>query len=118
MLRREDQIMQAVSWYRAAYQKTWSSNHAKRAHATYDATAIAHYHELILTDARRWENYFKIENIKPFELSYEAMVSDTQNILLKMGKYLELDAPLQADPKNLNLKFSEMPAIENGQSVL
>lgn len=94
MLRREDSVMQAVSWYRAAYQKTWSSSHIKRAEAFYDAQAIAHYHQLIANDARRWTHYFEVEGITPFHVSYEALLADPQLCLNRMVQYLGLGESL------------------------
>jgi LPS sulfotransferase NodH len=94
MLRREDSVMQAISWYRAAYQKTWSSSHIKRAEALYDVKAIAHYHQLITNDARRWAHYFEVTGINPLHLSYEALLEDPSFCLEQITQHLGLDDPL------------------------
>jgi len=99
MLRREDSVMQAVSWYRAAYQKTWSSAHMKRAEAAYDVKAISHYYQLIANDARRWTNYFSVEGIIPLHLTYEDLLVDPYACLNKISRYLEIGSSLQVDPK-------------------
>jgi LPS sulfotransferase NodH len=82
--------MQAVSWYRAAYQKTWSSSHIKRAEAIYDKEAISHYHHLIANDARRWMHYFTVEGITPFYVTYEYLLEDPQLCISNMMQYLGL----------------------------
>lgn len=105
MLSREDVIMQAVSWYRAAYQKTWSSSHVKRADAEYDANGIAHYHRLISHDAKRWAHYFDRESIQPFCLSYENLVEDTERCLANISDYLQLGMPLEIDPQKSHFKL-------------
>jgi LPS sulfotransferase NodH len=101
MLRREDSVMQAISWYRAASQKTWSSSHVKRAEAVYDAKAITHYYQLIANDARRWAHYFAVEGISPLHLTYETLLADPQLCLDQIVQYLGL---------------AESLAVEAGQS--
>lgn len=105
MLRREDTVMQAISWYRAAYQKTWSSSHVKRAEAAYDGEAITHYYQLIAHDARRWAHYFEIEGIKPFSVSYEMLVEDPQACLNQMAQYLALEISLPIDASQSAFKI-------------
>lgn len=105
MLSREDSVMQAVSWYRAAYQKTWSSSHIKRAEAHYDVDAIAHYHQLISQDARRWGRYFSIEGIAPLDLTYETLVADPRVSLARIAEYLELGVALEVDPGKSSFKI-------------
>jgi trehalose 2-sulfotransferase len=99
MLRREDAVMQAVSWYRAAYQKTWSVSHEKRAHAVYNREAIGHYYELIADDARRWSHYFSVEGITPFYITYENLLADSPGCLNHLMQHLGLGENFTVDAR-------------------
>jgi len=104
-LEREDKIMQAISWYRAAAQKTWSSAHHKRRDAPYNHEQIAHYHDLIAHSTRQWEHFFATEQIQPLRLTYEQLMADPTNQLSAIAHHLELDTPLRVNADKTRFKI-------------
>lgn len=99
LLSREDTLMQAISWYRAAHQRTWSSSHIQRAEANYDRERIEHYLHLIELDHQRWDHFFKTESLVPLRMTYESLQKDPASNLKKIQLLLQLNQSLEVDEK-------------------
>lgn len=75
-LSREDQLARAISEVRAAQTGQWRSTTPPKNEPNYDAMAILKAIKRQAEDEARVRLYFALNQIKPFELSYEALASD------------------------------------------
>lgn len=78
---REDQLAQAVSWYRARATNRWTSSQSERTIARYDGEEIRRRFLMVCERNRLWREWFDDRGIIPLEISYEQVLADQTTAL-------------------------------------
>lgn len=93
-LRRRDQTRQAISLYRATQSKVWAWRRDEplptdRVH--FNEKGIVEAAEAIKRANEYWENWFTQTQISPLELWYEDILSDAQDVVKSVCRWVGVD---------------------------
>jgi trehalose 2-sulfotransferase len=92
-LRRDDDVAQAVSFWKAVASGHWHSWDVSAGEAQYDEEAIAHLLAEIRVHNESWRAWFDANGVTPLDVRYEAVVADPDAEARRVLDFLGVDAP-------------------------
>jgi LPS sulfotransferase NodH len=99
-LRREDEVAQAVSFWRAVESGRWHAWDGPGGRAHFDRGAIAHLLAEIREQNGSWAAWFAAHGVAPLELWYERLADDPDGEARRVLELLGVDGPeLQLVPR-------------------
>jgi LPS sulfotransferase NodH len=101
---RENELAQAVSMVIAAQSRQWTSDQASVGKLTYDAALIRRGLKIIRTVKKQWKDYFQAQNIVPYEVSYERLLSHTQEEFDRIIEFIGGENSMDVNLNNLRIK--------------
>ena len=90
-LKRQDKILQAISWCRAEASNEWATagvDNSGRRDYSYDFFHILSRAMLIYTNELSWEAYFREQKLHPFVITYEDFFGNLDGQLPALIEYL------------------------------
>lgn len=119
-IRRQNIIAQAVSLSVALQSKAWTSEHQVKGEVSFDAEQIHSCRNIIVRSEEKFEETFRKYGIKPFRISYEALVDDTELHMKKIFEGLtgnnftnkDFDVPVQKQSSSKSEEFCERYILE------
>lgn len=89
-LTREDEVAQAVSWYRAKTTRVWLDDDQQLADPVFDYEAIDERFRLVREHNARWREWFEDNAVEPFAVTYEKLVSDPAAVARALVAHLDV----------------------------
>ena len=97
VLRRRDQVRQAVSLAVAGQTRRWRqlNSPASRPEIAYDFDAIVQHLAYLQNNDSHWRNFFRANSLSPHEVAYEDLEADYHGTLMRLFAALDrADAPV------------------------
>jgi LPS sulfotransferase NodH len=88
LVRREDALMQAISWYIAEQTQAWASFQPDRGEPEFDQSAILAKLQHIVLEYARFEYLFNILGVGPLIITYEALSADPSGAINRIWQHL------------------------------
>jgi len=101
-LRREDVVMQAVSWVKAVQTGQWMSGQPVTGEAKFDFEEIEGLYHLARVQDGAWHRWFGAQRIEPFEIVYEELYREPERVMAEALAFLGVDAEPRVEmPRDL-----------------
>jgi len=101
-LRREDVVMQAVSWVKAVQTGQWMSGQPVTGEAKFDFEEIDGLYHLARVQDGSWRRWFEAQRIEPFEIVYEELCREPERVVAEALAFLGVDAEPRVEiPRDL-----------------
>jgi LPS sulfotransferase NodH len=116
-LTREDLVLQAVSWHRAAATRSWRSDQPESGVAVFDEAAIWARVSELAEMMRAWELFFATVGVAPLRVTYEQLLLDRRAVLRAIARHgdvsvtdedLARDVPYVRQRTDENERWAEM----------
>lgn len=97
---RPDVVHQAVSFWRAVQTQIWRAPASPRPtrKAEYHHLGIAHLHRILRDQEQSWRDWFAAEDVKPLEVDYSELASNSTEVVGRVLSALDLDPDLAPPP--------------------
>ncbi|HZR91593.1 MAG TPA: Stf0 family sulfotransferase [Gaiellaceae bacterium] len=92
-LRREDEVAQAVSWWKAITTGRWTDGRPPVGEPRFDADGIRTRLRRIEQHNAAWEAWFRANGIEPLRLTYEELVADPASVARRTLLHLGVQVP-------------------------
>lgn len=92
-LQRDDDVAQAVSWWKATATGVWLHGGASAGEPEFDFEAIDARVRQVRRQNDAWRQWFAEMGIEPLTITYEELVRDPAAVTRSVLAYLELEAP-------------------------
>jgi len=92
-LRRDDEVAQAVSFWKAVASGHWHAWDPPAAEAEYDEQAIEHLLGEIRALDESWHAWFAANRVSPLDVRYEQLVADPDREARRVLDFLGVEAP-------------------------
>jgi LPS sulfotransferase NodH len=93
-LTRRDMLSQAISLVRARQTKRYHHDDETAEVESFDASLIEQVLKDLCLNRARWNLFFAMNGIQPFEVTYEALRQSPQKTIREIGRFIGVDLPL------------------------
>ena len=97
-VRRRDAVAQAVSWAKAVQTGQWAADQAATGEAAFDFEQIDALYQVARIHDAAWSRWFAAQSLEPFELLYEDLCREPEQVTRRMLVYLAYEGEAELEP--------------------